>query len=352
MTRGESTGSGFFQGLESMDRITELAKKLRPIYRLHPNEKYFPIDFRDYIARSAIYVDGEVVATRPTPADVHALMSPGGALAGTPAFGDWTRYDWGGGRVVLKILDEERARMRRGDKTLSAKQTCMARPGTDKNGAYLEGTVNLFYNTWWGYNGTIGMAPIGGFITGSEYSVGAHETDIETVMLNVNLETGSVNHVMLAQHNKGTWYNFKDFKKDHGRMVVFVAKHSHEHYPIDGTVYRSETYLAGNDVTGKGSMFYPDVEMVPFFWGGQNYRIPGVSDAITTLKVDTGGLYVRNQDLSPDTSWMALPVAIWKTPDEHGPWSLYETKKNSTWHASNNKPAILQTKVSRWLPWL
>eukprot|EP00890_Picochlorum_soloecismus_P001540 jgi/Picsp_1/2387/NSC_05849-R1_pre-mrna processing protein prp39 gb len=111
--------------------------------------------------------------------------------------------------------------------------------------------LEITYITLFAYNGPYSILGL--------LDVGAHDGDIEHITVRVDMETEGLIGVWYNAHRNrdGTWVAGPDVERDDecGRLVSYVAKHGHGHYPKAGRYFRH--FFLGNDICSRGASWKP-----------------------------------------------------------------------------------------------
>lgn len=183
--------------------IQELAFQYRPIFYLHSQEQYFPIDFKHYIEQAKIkYIPTQTLIEDRlmeflTPD--YTLFLPNG-LVGMPA--EFNLRDvplYVNHRIVASLTGFE---------------------------------VYISYSHMYAYNGPETVCC---------FDVGQHYADIEHVTYQLHMQlSGEVSFVRLytSRHNGGVWVDSKDLEWNGNRPVLFSSLHGHATYTKEGNYKR------------------------------------------------------------------------------------------------------------------
>jgi len=125
--------------------------------------------------------------------------------------------------------------------------------------------LEITYITLFAHNGPYSIFGI--------LNVGAHDGDIEHITVRVDIETEGLVGVWYNAHRNrdGTWVAGPDAERDEcGRLVSYIAKHGHGHYPREGRYFRH--FFLGNDVCSRGASWKP--QQVVVLPGNDGYSGP------------------------------------------------------------------------------
>jgi hypothetical protein len=139
--------------------------------------------------------------------------------------------------------------------------------------------VDLIYTCYFGYNGSISLVP----------GQGEHFNDVVTnvVRLNANDLTTPVRY-MYAQHGGCAWYTPDQVQVSNNQVLVYLARQSHESYPVAGRF--SRLFGLADDITDDaGVTWTPAAEYV--------YRPQGID----SNGVDTDALRRQISPTAPNS---------------------------------------------------
>lgn len=127
----------------------------------------------------------------------------------------------------------------------------------DANGEAYE-ALEITYITLFAHNGPYAVCPF--------FEVGAHDGDIEHITVRIDPTGCNLVGVWYNAHRNhdGCWVPGSQVSIEHGRLVSYIAKHGHGHYPTATTTYRH--FFLGNDVTKKDVRWSPrQVVLLPTY---------------------------------------------------------------------------------------
>lgn len=118
--------------------------------------------------------------------------------------------------------------------------------------------LEITYITLFAHNGPYAVCPF--------LDVGAHDGDIEHITVRVDPTGSKLMGVWYNSHRNhdGSWVPGSEVEIESGRLVSYVAKHGHGHYPKATTTYRH--FFLANDVTKKDIRWSPkNVILLPTY---------------------------------------------------------------------------------------
>jgi hypothetical protein len=201
----------------------QLLKNYCPIMKFHPDEKYFPCTIEYYLKNSKLLLNGMVIKN----------------------------YN----QITPKNLPEIQKNYSQ-QLTLSVKNTAWVGQKQLLDQIPLYGTVSVTkditliqYIFFYAYNGSFNVA--GNYI-------GEHQCDIERISVEICNKTNQIKRIYYGahQHTDGLWVSKKNIPFENGKIVVYIAKHSHATYPKAKTWWRIFGF-ANDHTSNKGISWFP-----------------------------------------------------------------------------------------------
>ena len=212
-----------------------LVEKYKPIVKLHPNEKFFPIGWNDWLQRTEpakAFPDGSQGRLFPTDKDGNPLPNDFAKLQPTQA--------------LYHIMNND------------------------------DGSVDLAYMYLFAYNGSkrlLGVAP-----------TGAHSADVEIFFVHL-LPSGELGFYGLTTHGQvqvynvhpsirasrgGAYDNNETIDFENGRPVVYSAINAHAFYGQPGSYFRFYGFGNDNTADGPAALFFYDNALNSPAWDYMN----------------------------------------------------------------------------------
>lgn len=220
-------------------KAEELVKNFCPIFYLHSNEPYFPSPWEEIIKMTTLYEnDTEIISNKDLNKDTKLVVK--------------------NNLKVNKIQDRK----------YNLKLTHINKKGhlnkpeiqafiTDIVHYKKDHYINIRYEIFYPYNGTLDP----------------HVRDIERMIIRLKIEgrngidldsydyiNPTISRVYLSAHSGGKWFKEKDFEKEDGRIIVYIANESHAYYP-EPRIYR-RFFRFGDDQCEKGIKYDPSNNVI------------------------------------------------------------------------------------------
>lgn len=203
----------------------------RPEFIFHSQEDFFPVDPVDYVQRASLLTTPEFAPLLP-PSNINVSHLPA--------------YRYGG--TTLSLPEEE-------SKAGSLDAPLTVHTHIEDDSLFIQ------YVPFYAFNGPVSFF---GCITlpKNKRIGGAHQADLEDVIVELDRDTFKLKKIYLSEHGDHSSYDLSDLEvnQETGRFKVYVAWHSHAHYPRAGKYRRF--YGVTSDYTDEGQTWNPNMHRV------------------------------------------------------------------------------------------
>jgi hypothetical protein len=232
--------------------IEILAQRFVPYFYFHPNEKYYPVTPDYLMSGCELYFGdkGEGYTVIPqgqlTQNNLVNQISTTGERSGN--FGSDELEE----RTKFRLLIKDK-KILSGQKDMldNIPVYCFANVIRTQIGGNSEKVltfIDFFYYALYANNGATAILGLGG----------AHDFDIEGVIVRYNYTGGVIHRVFMTQHSGGEWLLPNQIERDGDHVIAYAAKYSHTTYPAPKVWVRM--FGLANDTTKKGILWKPRVE--------------------------------------------------------------------------------------------
>lgn len=245
--------------LPSRDQLNRLIAKFCPLFYLNEDDIYRPCSFEFFIENSALKWSSKC-------GQVHKVLLEKGSLTEESLFRACNsrqgQGEYHGDGEYWLDLD---ASARHGELEVNSVPVYATAKAVLRADETAYEALEITYITLFAHNGPYSILGM--------LDVGAHDGDIEHLTVRVDIETEGLIGVWYNAHRSrdGTWVAGPDVERDgeHGRLVSYIAKHGHGHYPRAGRYYRH--FFLGNDICSRGITWKPEQVVVLSGDSGPDY---------------------------------------------------------------------------------
>jgi len=216
--------------MERTKRI-DIINKFSPIIYFHKLENYFPVSSEFLLKNSIIYdnITDEIILESPTNLDIYEMC-----------FNKKTKNK--------EIKEKKGINLKISEYIFTGENPISNVPiyaFYKEKGEY----IYISYTALFAYNGDYKILKV--------FDVGAHETDLEHLTVELKKSDLSLNRVMFSSHTtkNGVWVDANNVEMEKGKIVAYSALHGHGFYKAEGLAFR--LYGLANDHLQKGLRWEP-----------------------------------------------------------------------------------------------